>query len=121
MKMITIYLFPFALLFMYAQLRVTGHAISSVMGRAGAFFAIFWVNCFAYTHPLISSVVFALSCIFGGIAAVKLPETKNSRLDGMLEHYSEPESDDNIGLIRGKYQTRRASHPVLDSDEDYFR
>ena len=62
-------------------LRGTGHSAACILGRVGAFAAVFWVDDFAYANVLYGSILYIIASALVSLCGLFLPETMHKKLD----------------------------------------
>lgn len=62
-------------------LRGTGHSASCILGRAGAFLAVFWVDDFAVSNVLYGAILYIITSALVALCGLFLPETMHKKLD----------------------------------------
>jgi len=62
-------------------LRGTGHSAACILGRVGAFAAVFWVDDFAYANVLYGSILYIITSALVSLCGLFLPETMYKKLD----------------------------------------
>jgi len=62
-------------------LRGTGHSAACILGRAGAFLAVFWIDDYAYANILYGSILYIITSALAALCGFYLPETMYKKLD----------------------------------------
>ena len=62
-------------------LRGTGHSAACILGRAGAFLAVFWVDDFAYSNVLYGAILYIITSAITALLGFYLPETMHKKMD----------------------------------------
>lgn len=63
------------------EVRATGHSLAVMVGKIGAFAAIYFTDDVTFNHVLIGSLITSFLVAFAATASIALPETSNTALD----------------------------------------
>ena len=106
------------------ELRASAHSLAAIMGRIGAFAAVYWVDDYASVdgNTLLGSIFYVTAAVAAALLVLSLPETSGIKLDtdhSAINSGSGKDSNDRLPMDHtlSQHNTTTANNSIHDDEE----